>query len=164
MLGSGSTRGEATTEYTSPAMTSAHTCPDCGASYASASDSCQARFDALLALDHSRREPWGSRHGLAFAAYALQHPTEYADSLNHAWAALHRVYVHGAAYPAVFHALRASRPAIPIGWDTPLRPAAPVARPETTIPDVQALAAEGYVPAVDAWCRAALAMWGAAPR
>ncbi len=66
-------------------------CPECGAAYQAAGDSCGARFDALLALDHARREPWGSRHGLAFAAFALQHPAAHAASLDRAWAALHRV-------------------------------------------------------------------------
>jgi len=46
-------------------------CPECGASYATEDDSCSARFERLLALDHSRQEPWGSRHGQAFAAFAL---------------------------------------------------------------------------------------------
>jgi catechol 2,3-dioxygenase-like lactoylglutathione lyase family enzyme len=45
----------------------------------------------LLALDHSRQEPWGSRHGVAFAAFALQHPARYATSLDPAWATLHRM-------------------------------------------------------------------------
>jgi hypothetical protein len=47
-------------------------CPECGATYSEEGDSCAARFDQLLALDHSRREPWGSRHGQAYAAFALQ--------------------------------------------------------------------------------------------
>ena len=52
-------------------------CDECGARYTEPGDSCQARFDQLLALDHSRQEPWGSRHGLAFAAFALQHPRRF---------------------------------------------------------------------------------------
>ena len=53
------------------------TCNECGARYGNSTDSCVVRFDQLLALDHSRREPWGSRHGLAFAVFALQHPQRY---------------------------------------------------------------------------------------
>src|ERR1051326_7998235 len=53
-------------------------CVECGAEYESDEDSCVARFDRLLALDHSRQEPWGSRHGQAFAAFALQHPATVA--------------------------------------------------------------------------------------
>lgn len=52
-------------------------CADCGAAWRDGEDSCAARFDRLLALDHSRREPWGSRHGIAFAVYALQHLTQF---------------------------------------------------------------------------------------
>src|SRR5712664_2891954 len=47
-------------------------CPQCGAVYPPPPTSCADQFAVLLALDHSRREPWGSRHGLAFAAYSLQ--------------------------------------------------------------------------------------------
>ena len=50
------------------------------------------RFELLLALDHSRAEPWGSRHGQAFAAFALQHPVRHAASLDVAWELLYRVY------------------------------------------------------------------------
>ncbi|MHB1329749.1 MAG: DUF5946 family protein [Gemmatimonadales bacterium] len=57
-----------------------HHCEECGAMYMRADDSCQARFDQLLALDHSHREPWGSRHALAFAAFALQHPRRFPAS------------------------------------------------------------------------------------
>ena len=61
-------------------------CEDCGASYAAPDVDCSMRFDELLALDHSRREPWGSRHGLAFCAFALQHPRTYdRDVLQRAW-------------------------------------------------------------------------------
>jgi hypothetical protein len=55
-------------------------CPDCGAGYQRPDDSCRQRFDVLLALDHSRREPWGSRHAIAFAVYALQHPSQYPEA------------------------------------------------------------------------------------
>jgi len=70
-------------------------CPECGATYSEEGDSCAARFDQLLALDHSRREPWGSRHGQAFAAFALQHPVIHEASLDRGWAALWRIYVAG---------------------------------------------------------------------
>lgn len=35
---------------------------------------CGELFDRLLALDHSRRQPWGPLHGQAVACYFLQHP------------------------------------------------------------------------------------------
>ncbi|MDA8369687.1 MAG: DUF5946 family protein [Nocardiopsaceae bacterium] len=47
------------------------TCPECGAVSAAP---CGELFHRLLALDHSRREPWGSLHGIAVACYRLQHP------------------------------------------------------------------------------------------
>jgi hypothetical protein len=81
-------------------------CPECGAMYSEERDSCAARFEELLALDHSRREPWGSRHGQAFAAFALQHPVTRAASLDRAWAALWRITIRDLAdfaaetYPA----------------------------------------------------------------
>ena len=34
---------------------------------------CGELFDRLLALDHSRRQPWGALHGEAVACYFLQH-------------------------------------------------------------------------------------------
>jgi hypothetical protein len=61
----------------------------------------------LIALDHERCEPWGSRHGQAFAAFTLQHPNAYTSSLDRAWAALHRIYIVGDAPKRVFDALRA---------------------------------------------------------
>lgn len=35
---------------------------------------CGELFDTLLALDHSRRQPWGGVHGEVVACYFLQHP------------------------------------------------------------------------------------------
>lgn len=138
-------------------------CPECGAAYADAEDSCAARFAALLALDHSRREPWGSRHGQAFAAYALQHPVAHARSLDHAWAALHRIYVAGEPPARVFGALVAGRGAAPAHWATPARPARPLHPPAVTIADLADFAAAAYPGRLDAWCCASLEAWGAAP-
>jgi len=135
-------------------------CPECGAAYIEPGDSCAARFDTLLALDHSRREPWGSRHGMAFAAYALQHPALHARSLNNAFAALVRIYVDREPRAEVFARLRSSRGALPAGWKVPTRPAGPVRAPSTTIADLGEFGAETYTTKLDDWCRAALAMWG----
>jgi hypothetical protein len=47
-------------------------CEDCGAP---ATDvTCSELFERLLALDHSRRQPWGELHGQSVACYFLQHP------------------------------------------------------------------------------------------
>jgi hypothetical protein len=110
-----------------------------------------------LALDHSRQEPWGSRHGQAFAAFALQHPTTYASSLDQAWRALYRIYIAGDAPEHVFAALRARRS---FDADTPQRPAHRVEMPTLTIAHLADFAGDTYPQRLDAWCRASLASWG----
>ena len=138
-------------------------CPECGARYATDGDSCQTRFEQLLALDHSRREPWGSRHGQAFAAFVLQHPVLHARSVERAWAALYRIYVHGEAPHAVFASFRPSATAR--GGARPRVPALPIGRaaaPRVTIVDLADFAPETYPASLDGWCRAALEAWGVA--
>jgi len=136
-------------------------CPECGASYDTDGDSCAARFDQLLALDHSRREPWGSRHGQAFAAFALQHPQRFAGSLDHAWAALHRIYFAGDRPTLVFEQLRSGRQGALARWNVPPRPERPVTSPSVTVANLGAFDADTYAEQLDDWCRASLAMWGA---
>lgn len=136
------------------------TCPECGATYFESDDSCAARFAALLALDHSRREPWGSRHGQAFAAFALQHPATHAASLDRAWAVLTRIYVDGERPKHVFDRLLSQRGGIPPDWNHPPRPARPVAAPSITIADLGDFDASEYAERLDDWCRASLAAWG----
>lgn len=46
-------------------------CEECGALTIGAT--CAELFDRLLALDHSRQQPWGSLHGEAVACYFAQH-------------------------------------------------------------------------------------------
>jgi predicted nucleic acid-binding Zn ribbon protein len=139
-------------------------CVQCGAFYPDDDRSCAERFAELLALDHSRQEPWGSRHGLAFAAYALQHPAEYAEDVRErAWIALYRIYHMGDDVARVFAALRRQPVQMPKRWSVPPLPAAPRqrARFDVTIADLGDFEAEGYPERVDAWCRATLAGWGA---
>ena len=136
-------------------------CPECGATYSDEADSCAARFDQLLALDHSRREPWGSRHGEAFAAFALQHPVTHKISLDRAWAALWRIYVAGESPARVFGALVAHHGKVPLAdKKIPTRPATRATMPSVTISDLTDFAAETYPARQDAWCRATLASWG----
>jgi hypothetical protein len=135
-------------------------CPECGATYSEEGDSCAARFDQLLALDHSRREPWGSRHGQAFAAFALQHPETHKTSLDRVWAALWRIYVAGEPPARVFGALVAHRGKVPLAdKKVPTRPATRATMPSVTIRDLTDFAAETYPARLDAWCRATLASW-----
>jgi hypothetical protein len=138
-------------------------CAECGARYASDDDSCRARFDLLLALDHSRQEPWGSRHGQAFAAFVLEHPTTYPTSLDAAWELLHRIYSFGEEAPTVVASLRrgAGRPR-PSGA-VPPRPRARASVPSVTIADLGDFAAATYPVQLDSWCEAALASWNARP-
>jgi hypothetical protein len=141
--------------------TMSHACPECGATYTDADDSCAVRFAALLALDHSRREPWGSRHGQAFAAFALQHPATHAASLDRAWAVLSRIYVDGEPPKRVFDRLVSLRGGMPPEWHAPPRPTQRRSAPTITIADLGEFAADGYAEHLEAWCRASLDAWGA---
>lgn len=130
-------------------------CGECGARYASDGGSCAERFERLLALDHSRQEPWGSRHGQAFAAFVLQHPTTHAASVERAWAALYRIYVHGEPPRAVFASFR-GRAEDERLRQVPALPPAGAEAPTVTIVDLGDFAPETYAARLDAWCRAAL--------
>ena len=132
-------------------------CHECGARYDRDEDSCTSRFDELLALDHSRREPWGSRHGQAFATFALQHPSRYPASLDAAWAALYRLCCFGqplAHVTAMFRGRARSTDTIPP------RPAQLRESPTITIADLADFAAATYPTRLDAWSRATLVSWG----
>lgn len=131
-------------------------CDECGAQYSVPGDSCQARFDQLLALDHSRQEPWGSRHGLAFATFALQHPQRFCSAtVAQAREMIARVVLDGEPLARVVAELRARpRPSSP--------PPPPAARPRVptpfavTIADLGAFDADTYRAALERWARAAL--------
>ena len=53
-------------------------CTECGGS--GRLGTCAELFDALLALDLQRLQPWGRFHGLNVACYLLQHPSRTPDS------------------------------------------------------------------------------------
>ena len=142
------------------------TCHDCGANYTHSDDSCTARFDQLLALDHSWREPWGSRHGLAFAAFALQHPSRYdVATVARAHELLTRVIERGEPLGVAVRDFRAriasgqttgasaETPAEAAAWTLPPRNSTAFA---TTIADLGEFAADGYAEQLESWCRAAL--------
>jgi hypothetical protein len=135
-------------------------CPECGACYPPGADSCAVRFEQLIALDHSRREPWGSRHGQAFAVFALQHPIRYSASVDHAWHALYRVYVLEEAAAHVFASMRVRSHEKTAPVMVPTRPAKPVSLPAVTIADLGDFHATDYATALDRWCRATLRAWG----
>lgn len=135
-------------------------CSECGACYAAQADSCAARFEQLLALDHSRQEPWGSRHGQAFAVFALQHPIRYSASVTRAWHALYRVYVLNEAASDVFASIRAGSDEKTSQFAVPTPPPKAAKLAAVTIADLDNFAATHYPTALDAWCRATLRAWG----
>jgi hypothetical protein len=141
-------------------MTIENQCAECHAGYATSEDSCAVRFEHLLALDHSRREPWASRHGQAFAAFALQHPEHHAGSLDSVWMALYRIYCLEEAPRFVFAALRNSRGRSLSDARIPKRPRHPAGLPAVTIADLGDFTAEDYPVHLDAWCQASLRAWG----
>ena len=137
-------------------------CQQCGAVGEDGTQTCADRFAALLALDHSRREPWGSRHGLAFAAYTLQHSVgQSPEALARCWVMLCRVYVFGDDRMRVARALRASGGRGLARWDVSPFPRrdTPPDHFETTIADLGEFDANHYATRLDAWCRATLASW-----
>lgn len=135
-------------------------CPECGAHYATETDSCATRFERLLALDHSRQEPWGSRHGLAFAVFALQHPIRYPASLDRAWEALYRTYAFGELAAEVFADLRGVSRGKASPSTAPGRPPKALSTPAVTIADLGDFVPSEYPRALDRWCRATLRAWG----
>ena len=135
------------------------TCPQCGAVYENADDSCAQRFSALLALDHSRQEPWGSQHGSAFAAFTLQHPEGQPRALlERCWIMLHRIWVARDDPQFVIRTLRDVENGRPHRWTVPPLPvdAARPRRPRVTIADLGEFDAAGYPGQLEAWCRATL--------
>ncbi|MFD6951887.1 hypothetical protein A6A08_15665 [Nocardiopsis sp. TSRI0078] len=139
------------------------TCPECGAV---GDTPCGDLFRRLLALDHSRREPWGPLHGVAVACYRLQHPSSLAQGSHRFPLELLRAYVEGGAEAATRLTERARRanshrarqrertgavphPGVPTGF-------------AVTIAEV---AVDGGFPAdrhperVRAWAEATLAAW-----
>ena len=135
-------------------------CAECGAVFDREDEDCASRFEALLALDHSRAEPWGSRHGLAFSAFALQHPRRFSrEVLDRAWTLLFKVIQQGEDPGRVTDALKKLGKQRP-NWDVPLLPAnAPDPKYRVTIASLGDFEAETYPERLDAWCRAALEGW-----
>ncbi|TVT57409.1 hypothetical protein FNH05_07480 [Amycolatopsis rhizosphaerae] len=63
-------------------------CPECGA--LAQPHSCEELFHLVLALDHSRRPPWGPLHGVTVSCFLLQHPSRLpASGRARSWAILH---------------------------------------------------------------------------
>jgi hypothetical protein len=140
-----------------------HVCSQCGAGYEAADDSCESRFDALLALDHSRREPWGSRHGSTFSAFTLQHPRgRPREALEQCWTLLYRIWIGGDDPQAVAQGLRRVNAGEEVSWTVPPLPADAGAprRFSVTIADLGDFDADRFAPMLEAWCRATLEAFG----
>lgn len=136
-------------------------CPECGAVYEPGGEDCGRRFEALLALDHSRTEPWGTRHGLAFSVFALQHSGRFPLNVaERAWILLYRVYVEGDDYRRVTAALRRIGRQNP-DWDVPARGAQRPTTFSVTIADLGSFSANRYIDQLDRWCRATVEAWRA---
>ena len=140
-------------------------CAQCGATFADATQNCEERFDTLLALDHSRVQPWGSRHGLAFSTFALQHPLGRSPAqLAAAWVMLYRVWVEGDNRAKLAAAMRARPDQPPSEWGVPPLPPVPPSGTTyaVTIADLGGFDAETYPEKLEEWGRATLAAWMAA--
>ena len=140
-----------------------HHCAQCGAKYERDYDSCAERFSALLALDHSRQEPWGSRHGSAFAAYTLQHPEgAKREALERSWTMLYRIYVAGDDPQYVARTLRQSNDGTHPSWHVPPLPAeaGKSRQHRITIADLGDFDAGSYATQLEDWCRATLESLG----
>ncbi len=138
-------------------------CSQCGACYEASDESCFARFDLLLALDHSHTEPWGSRHGQAFAAFTLQHPeSQTTETLERCWAMLCRIYVSRDDPADVIRAMRRAGARTPLGWTVTGFPGRHTIRGAfgVTIADLGAFDAAEYAGRLDAWCESTLAGYG----
>lgn len=71
-------------------------CPECGGLVSPRS--CDDLFQELLALDHSRRAPWGPLHGIAVACFFLQHSSRMPSAARSLyWAVLHAYMRDGLA-------------------------------------------------------------------
>lgn len=138
-------------------------CPECGAEPAS----CEELFHTVLALDHSRRPPWGPLHGVTVACFLLQHPSRLPEAHRpRTWTILRTYVEEGLA--ATTRLTEQSRHANSHrrGVRPPEDVSPPPAPPPTTFPVTIAdvaldgtFPAEGYADRVTAWAEATLAAW-----
>ncbi|MGI6877129.1 DUF5946 family protein [Amycolatopsis sp. 3B14] len=132
-------------------------CAECGGA-----GPCEELFHVVLALDHSRREPWGPLHGVTVACFLLQHPSRVPErDRGRNWAIV-RAFADGGR-PAVAGLTAAvrranshrARGALP-EFDAPPGGAGSF---EVTIADVAqdgTFPAAGFEERVRAWARATL--------
>jgi hypothetical protein len=142
------------------AATDLEPCPQCGAP--GGEGACLNRFEALLALDHSRREPWGPRHGLAVAVYTLQHPAGASRGrLERSWLVAYRCAVSGDDPWRLAKALSRRARAPASDWGVPPLPPTPDSGGYgVTIQDLGDFQGSSYPDALTSWARATIDRWG----
>jgi hypothetical protein len=142
-------------------------CAECGRFTAEAT--CETLFHQLLALDHSRQEPWGPLHGVAVGTYFLQHPTgQKPAALRPQWSLAHAYLAGGLprieAMTRRVRQLNANsgsgrKPEAADYGDAPPLPSATPTAYAVTIGDVAVdgtFPAEGYAERVRAWVSATI--------
>lgn len=135
-------------------------CVECGAV------SCPDLFDTVLALDHSRRPPWGPLHGVTVACYLLQHPSRLPATHRARPLAVLRAYTTGGLDAATRLTEQARQANNHRARHTAEEPEPPPVPPpaafEVTIADVAGdgtFPAAGFADRVGAWARATLSAW-----
>lgn len=146
-------------------------CPECGAP--ARPHSCEDLFGTVLALDHSRRAPWGPLHSVTVSCFLLQHPSRLPEAARaRPWGVLH-TYLDG-GLPAVTrlterarransHRGRDGRPPAAVPGFPPPPVTAPPAAFGVTIDDVAhdgTFPADGFPERVTAWAEAVVSAWG----
>jgi hypothetical protein len=133
-------------------------CPGCGAP--AEPDSCDELFQVLLALDHSRQDPWGPLHGVSVSCFLLQHHGGSVEGVSPRRAVL-QAYLDG-GLEAVEHlttrARRANRRGgVVFDLDPAHKDALPVGPFAVTIVDVAhggKFPADGFAERVRNWASA----------
>ncbi|MFI9318639.1 DUF5946 family protein [Kitasatospora aureofaciens] len=149
-------------------------CAECGAR------GCEELFHGLLALDHSRAEPWGPLHGVSVSCFLLQHPGRLPADGGAAARGLLGAYLDG-GQPAVERLVGRARAAnshrvkggaAPGGAAPDGAAQGPAVRPGREAPQggfavtIEQVALGGTFPAagfparVRAWAAATLDVWG----
>ncbi|QRP50945.1 DUF5946 family protein [Amycolatopsis sp. FDAARGOS 1241] len=147
-------------------------CPECGA--LAHTHSCEELFHTVLALDHSRRPPWGPLHGVTVSCFLLQHPSRLpAPRRLPCWEILHTYLGEGVFATARLtersrransHRNAGSAPADTVP-DVPTPSATPSPTSfSVTITDVAqdgTFPADGFPERVTAWAKATVTAWRA---
>ena len=142
--------------------TAAMSCPQCGATFADEKRVVKGQFDKLLALDHSRVQPWGSRHNLAFSTFTMQHPEGmHARRLAARWCDVACGSKRRQLRRSLAAAMRErwNLPPEERGGNSAPGNLAAHAKYAVTITDLGEFDADSYVHKLEEWGRATLAAW-----